>query len=291
MNPSYPVYVISKGRWESRLTVKSLEQRAIPYHLVIEPQEYDQYAAVIDPSNILVLPFSNLGQGSIPARNWVWEHSIEQGAKRHWILDDNIRYFFYVTNNIRHRTTSGASFRAIEDFADRYENMALSGMQYMMFDRHTRTPPPVALNTRIYSCILIQNDIPYRWRGRYNEDTDLSLRALKDGWCTALFYAFPCDKQTTNLHMKGGNTDELYQGDGRLKMAQSLQAQHPDVTTIAWKWGRWQHQVDYRPFKKNRPILKKGVVIPDEPNNYGMVLRKREAPPKEGAGRDEEPRS
>lgn len=276
MNPKYPVYVISKGRWESRLTVKALEARHVPFSLVIESQEYDNYAAVIDPKKILVLPFSNLGQGSIPARNWVWEHSIEQGAKRHWILDDNIRYFFRVTNNIRYRTTSGITFRIIEDWCDRYTNIALAGMQYMMFDRHARQPPPVALNTRIYSCILIQNDIPYRWRGRYNEDTDLSLRVLKDGRCTALFYAFPADKQTTLL-MKGGNTDELYQGDGRLKMAQSLREQHPDVVKIAWKWGRWQHQVDYRPFKYNRPILRPGVVIPDEPNNYGMVLRKRNA--------------
>ncbi len=79
------------------------------------------------------------------------------------------------------------------------------------------------------------------------------------------------------MRMKGGNTDELYQGDGRLKMAQSLQQQHPDVAKIAWKWGRWQHQVDYRPFKNNRPRLKPGAVIPDGPNNYGMVLRKVDA--------------
>ena len=72
MNPSYPVYIISKGRWETRFTSKSLEDMNVPYRIVIEPQEYEQYAAVIDPTKILVLPFSNLGQGSIPARNWVW---------------------------------------------------------------------------------------------------------------------------------------------------------------------------------------------------------------------------
>jgi len=92
-HPRYPIYIISKGRWESRLTSKALEEIQVPYHIVIEPQEYDDYAAVIDPQKILVLPFSNLGQGSIPARNWVWEHSIEQGAERHWILDDNLRWF------------------------------------------------------------------------------------------------------------------------------------------------------------------------------------------------------
>lgn len=277
MNPSYPVYVISKGRWEARLTVRALELRNIPYHIVIEPQEYGEYSAVIDHSKILTLPFSNLGLGSIPARNWVWEHSIEQGAKRHWILDDNIRNFFRLYKNELYPTASGNTFATIEEWADRYRNVALAGMQYLMFStRKSKDTQPLRMNTRIYSIILIQNDIPYRWRGRYNEDTDLSLRALKDGWCTALFNAFIAEKNPT-MRMKGGNTDELYQGDGRLKMAQSLQEQHPDVTKIAWKWGRWQHQVDYRPFKGNKPILKKGVIIPDEPNNYGMVLRKRDA--------------
>lgn len=277
MNPKYPVYVISKGRWKPRQTIRALVERKIPHRVVIEPQEYDQYAAVIDPVTILVLPFSNLGQGSIPARNWIWEHSISEGAERHWILDDNISTFFRLQRNIRYYTNSGATFRAIEEWTDRYTNIALAGMQYKMFAPRKAEHPPVALNTRVYSCILIKNDIPYRWRGRYNEDTDLSLRALKDGWVTAIFYAFLADKQPT-MTMKGGNTDELYQGDGRLKMAQSLQEQHPDVVKIAWKWGRWQHQVDYRPFKNNRPRLKPGVVIPDEPNNYGMVLTKAGKP-------------
>ena len=277
MNPNYPVYIISKGRWESRLTVKSLESRCIPYHIVIEPQEYDHYAAVINPTKILVLPFSNLGQGSIPARNWVWEHSIQQGAERHWILDDNIRDFYRLHKNIKWRTTSGVTFRIIEDWVDRYKNVALAGMQYELLAPRKYKARPIILNTRIYSCILIQNDIPYRWRGRYNEDTDLSLRALKDGWCTVLFYAFLCDKAAT-MQMKGGNTDQLYKQDanfdGRLEMAKSLQHQHPDVVKVVWKWNRWQHQVDYRPFKNNQLILKPSVVIPDEPNNYGMVLTK-----------------
>ena len=93
MNPKHPIYIISKGRWDCRLTSKALERINVPYHIVIEPQEYEQYANVINPKKILVLPFSNLEQGSIPARNWVWEHSISIGAKRHWILDDNIYSF------------------------------------------------------------------------------------------------------------------------------------------------------------------------------------------------------
>lgn len=54
-------------------------------------------------------------------------------------------------------------------------------------------------------------------------------------------------------------------------MAQSLQEQHPDVTTIVRKWGRWQHHVDYRPFRANKFIPREGVVIPTGVNNYGLV--------------------
>jgi len=245
----------------------------VPYQIVVEPQEFDDYAAVIDRNKILVLPFSDLKQGSIPARNWVWTHSIEQGAERHWILDDNIKDFYRLHKNARHRVRSSAPFRAIEDFVDRYENVALAGMHYRFFAPSKQRRPPFILNRRIYSCLLIENEIPHRWRGRYNEDTDLSLRVLKDGWCTMLFYAFLADK-TATMKMKGGNTDELYQGDGRLKMAQSLQRQHPDVVKIGRRWGRWQHVVDYRPFKGNKLIPKEGVVIPQGVNNYGMVLTK-----------------
>lgn len=282
MNPNYPVYIISKGRWESRLTSKALEKMGVPYHIVIEPQEYDQYAAVINPKKILVLPFSNLGQGGIPARNWVWEHSISIGAERHWIIDDNIRKFRRMNNRERIQVSDGTIFRIMEDFIDRYENVALAGPNYTLFGVNTLTSKGIErarFNTRIYSCILIKNDLPYRWRGRYNEDTDLSLCALKDGWCTVLFNIFLADKMKT-MTMKGGNTDKLYKQDdkfdGRFEMALSLQRQHPDITKITRKWGRWQHSVDYRPFKGNRLIKKEGVEIPEGVNNYGMVLVKKE---------------
>jgi len=292
MNPKYPVYIISKGRWESRLTSKALEKMNVPYHIVIEPNEYDNYAEFIDPKKIYTLPDdlrqnpkyaiadqSGICGGGIPARNWVWEHSISIGVERHWILDDNIRWFARIHKNKKIQVDSGVCFKACEDFVERYENIAIAGLQYEMFIPASEKVPPFLLNTRVYSCILIKNDIPYRWRGRYNEDTDLSLSVLKDGWCTFLMQAFVC-KKTATMRMKGGNTEMLYKldnEDGRLLMAKSLVAQHPDVTKITRKWGRWQHQVDYRPFKKNRLIKKEGVIIPEGVNNYGMKLVKRSA--------------
>ena len=273
MNPKYPVYVISKGRWKSRLTSKALEAINVPYKIVVEPQERDQYAMAVDPKKILTLPFSNLGQGGIPARNWVWEHSIAAGAKRHWIMDDNIREFYRMNHNLKVPVASGTILYAAESFVDRYTNVPMAGLQYASFAQRKNNWPAFYLNGRVYSCILLANDIPYRWRGRYNEDTDLSLRILKDGWCTILFIPFLADKIST-MKMKGGNTDQLYKDDGRLKMAQSLVEQHPDVTTIVWKWGRWQHKVDYRRFRKNKLQLKPSIEIPDGIDNFGMKFQR-----------------
>ncbi len=274
MNPKYPIYIISKGRWEKRLTSKMLEELKVPYRIVVEPAEYRKYASVIDEDKILCLPenFSEQGKGSIPVRNWVWNHSIEEGAERHWILDDNIKRIYRFNNNLRVKCMSGTPFYIIEDFVNRYENIAQAGMMYDFFVPEYKYQPAIMFNTRIYSCILIRNDLPHRWRGKYNEDTDLSLRILKDGYCTVLFYAFLIGK-TATLKDKGGNTDTIYNtGDDRLAFAKSLKKQHPDVVQVIRRFNRWHHYVDYTPFKNNMLVRKKDVEIPDVINEFRMKL-------------------
>jgi hypothetical protein len=278
-DPQYPIYVISKGRWDTSYTSRHLADMNVNHRVVIEPQELEQYTAALGRERLLVLPFSNLGQGSIPARNWVWEHSISSGHQWHWILDDNIQGFCRLHLNRRIPVKSGAAFRCIEDLAARYKTVAQAGMNYRFFADETSTRSPVTLNTRIYSCILIRNAMPHRWRGRYNEDTDLSLRFLKDGYATILVNAFLANKVGTMI-MKGGNTDDLYKQDdnfdGRLAMAESLRDQHPDVVTITRKFNRWQHHVNYQPFKQNPLILDDSIARPERTaNEYGLVLKQR----------------
>lgn len=274
MNPSYPVYIISKGRADTRKTAKALDEIAVPFRIVVEPQELETYAAVIPRERILVLPFSNLGLGSIPARNWVWDHATGEGYARHWILDDNIEGFYRLNHNLKTPVGSGTVFRVAEEFVDRYENVPMAGFNYFMFASRKTVMPAFYLNTRVYSCILLRNDGEFRWRGRYNEDTDLSIRFLKAGHCTILFNAFLARKSQT-MTMKGGNSDELYIDEGRKRMAESLVEQHPDVARVSWKWGRYQHHVDYSPFRFNRLKRRAGVEIPPGVNNYGMVLQER----------------
>jgi hypothetical protein len=292
VNPRYPVYVVSKGRWESRLTPKALEAIRVPYHIVVEEQERDEYARVIDPRKILVLdpryqrefdPCDGHGDklrlGPAPVRNFVWDHSIARGFTHHWVMDDNIKGFYRFNRNLKVPVADGAIFHAMEEFCLRFMNIAMAGPNYFMFaPRKTgHKIRPFTPNTRIYSCQFVRNDVPFRWRSRYNDDTDLSLRMLKAGWCTVLFNAFLQEKAVT-MTVKGGNTP-IYQQmgpgfDGRLEMAKALQRLHPDVTKVTRKWGRWQHHVDYRPFAGNRLVLRPGVEPPAGTDEFGMELRR-----------------
>jgi hypothetical protein len=271
MNPRYPVYIISKGRYNRCLTVRELELMKVPYTLIVEAAEASEYAKITHKRNILIMPYDSNGRGSIPARNFAWTHAEVTGHKKHWILDDNIEGFHRLNHNMKPKVTSGTIFRCAEDFTDRYTNVGLSGFNYYSFCKTTDRVPPYYLNTRIYSCILVNHEIKHKWRGIYNEDTDLSIRVLKDGLCTILFNSFLAGKVTT-MRMKGGNTDELYKDDGRKKMALSLQEQHPDIVKVVWKFNRWHHQVNYSKFKANKLIKKPLLFIPNKVNNYGMKL-------------------
>ena len=283
MNPNFPLYIVSKGRSDSRLTSRALELMKVPYFIVIEKQEYKDYSAVIDSKKILILDpdyqrnydvFDDLGssksKGPGPARNFAWAHSISIGAPWHWVMDDNILRFCRLNKNFKIQVNDGTMFRCMEDFVTRYTNVGMAGPNYVMFAKRKQKLPPYILNTRIYSCNLIKNSINLRWRGRYNEDTDLSLRILKQGLCTVQFYAFLQDKITTQK-LKGGNTAEFYANEGTMPKSKMLVDMHPDVSRVVWKFGRWHHHVDYRPFKNNRLIKRLDITVPKGVDNYGMT--------------------
>lgn len=284
MNPQFPLYIVSKGRADSRLTARSLEFMQVPYFIVVEEQEFNAYASVIDKKKILVLDkqyqrdydtFDDLGltksTGPGPARNFVWDHSLANGFSWHWVMDDNIRNFYRLHNNRKIRVADGTIFRCMEDFVLRYENVGMAGPNYFMFAPRRDKVRPFTTNTRIYSCNFIRNDLPWRWRGRYNEDTDLSLRMLKAGWCTIQFNAFLQQKIWTQ-QVKGGNTAEFYAKEGTYNKSRMLVDMHPDLARLAYKFQRIHHVVNYTEFKHMRLKLRDDVEIPQGSDNYGMVL-------------------
>ncbi len=276
--PRYPIFIISKGRAQyGPLTAKALREMGVPFYLMVEPQEYDKYRVLCDwAEDVLVLPEGNHGKGPGRARNACWDYARDVlKTKRHWVLDDNIRAFYRLHQNERIRVGDGTIFRAAEDFVDRYKNIPIAGFGYRFFHPATETQFPFKVNTRIYSTLLIDNDCPYRWRGRYNEDTILSLDVLKDvrknpthedlnavsedgtlknskreRYATVEFVAFLQDKLNTQTQ-KGGNTAEFYQKEGTAAKSAMLVDIHPDVARTADMFKRDHHKVQFEVFRGN----------------------------------------
>ena len=251
--PKYPVYVPTKDRADTNLTAKCLLRDGVPFHLVVEKGQRTAYQKALPDAKQLVLPHE--GRGLFQARNWIKRHAARAGHARHWQLDDNIRKMYRRHKAMRIPCEAGIALAACERFTDRYENVAISGLNYHMFGMEHAKMPPFYVNAHVYSCTLVLTRIPQRWRLLYNDDTDICLQVLSDGWCTILMNAFLCGK-VASMQLSGGNTDTLYQGDGRLKMARALERMWPGVVRTTRRFQRPQHCIDWSKFDtplKRRP--------------------------------------
>lgn len=214
--PRYPIYIPSKGRADICLTPHVLDRFGVPYTLIVEAQEEAAYQAALPHAKLLVLDPAfqdaydtcddlerTIPLGSGPARNMAWADAISRGADWHWIMDDNLQFFDRFHQNRKVRFGDGSVFYLMESFATRWRNVSMAGPNYHMFVIPRTKRPPFQVGTRIYSCNLIRNSVQMRWRGRWNEDTILSLDMLKAGWQTILFNAYLQFKTRTQL-MRGG---------------------------------------------------------------------------------------
>ena len=257
----HPVYIVSKGRWEKPLTANMFKKNDIDFQILVEPQEYENYCEALGEEYVTKLPFSNLGIGSYPARNYAWEDSIKKGYKRHWVFDDNIRAFRRSHKGNRIICNGNKAIKVLEDFTDRYENIGITGFNYSTFVTSS-TSKPFYINTHAYSAMLMKNNMPYRWRLKYNEDVDLCLQVLHNGLCTILFNAFVVDKTSTTAKMKGGNQDELYKGNAfekKVLKARSLEEIWPQYAETKMVWNRPHHFVSWRKHFKHGLVRRKDI--------------------------------
>lgn len=282
--PRYPVYIPSKGRAQNVHTAKMFSQDDVPFKIVVEPKEVPAYVEEWGEENILALPED--GKGLVYSRNWIKDHSIANGDERSWQFDDDVVSLVRLHKGERMYCASNIPLVAAEDFVDRYENVALASFNSEFFcvvnNGVTQVQyPPFYLNSRCYTNFLVLNSLPNRWRFRYNEDTDMTLQVLSDGWCTILFNAFLMRTPAT-LTATGGQMVDMYGGDGRLKMSRELERVWPGVVETRRRFGRPQHYVKNHWAGFDTPLKKKaGVKIPKQPNNYGLKLKEVSPPQSE----------
>ena len=51
----YPVYIISKGRWEKPLTANFFKKDGVDFKIAVEPQEYDAYCDSVGKKYVMKL--------------------------------------------------------------------------------------------------------------------------------------------------------------------------------------------------------------------------------------------
>ncbi len=249
----YPVYVVSKGRYENPITAKYFLSENVDFYIVVEPQEYDLYCKSIPKKNVLKTNFKNLGLGSYPARNFAWEHSKNNGFKKHFLFDDNIYGFIKYNKGQRKYKKYNDPISAKDAlnkliiFSEQYKNIAVCGYNYDYFV--TDSKKPFTYNTHVYSGMLIDNNLPFRWRLKYNEDVDLCLNALHNGYNSILLNAILILKVSTVAKLKGGNQTELYKGnsyDKKVLKVKMLQEVWPQYVQAVNRFGRPHHYVDWK---------------------------------------------
>jgi len=280
INSQFPIFIVSKGRYEIRMTSDALSKLKVKHHIVIEKQEYDLYREHTKGNSFVELVIldkkfqdeykvlDDLGdsksKGPGAARNFVWDYSMKAGYSHHWVMDDNIRDFYSYNKNRRKPIKDSKIFNSllnqIENVACSYSNVYMSGMNYVMFVPDKQKCNPYTLNTRIYSCNFIRNDIPFRWRGRYNEDTILSLDILAKGFCTLQFNVLLQQKITTQK-LGGGNTKEFYAEEGTYPKSKMLIDVYPQYCKMVHRFGRIHHFCNYQIFKNK---LKKCLEVKRE---------------------------
>ena len=248
----YPIYIISKGRAYNPLTAKNLEAAGLDYLIAVEPQEEQEYINALGQHRILVLPFSNLGLGSYPARNYCWEHAKSKGYKYHWLFDDNIKEWRKWVNGKR---VKWLNIETAIMYVEQHTNINQTDISGFEEPNFVVKPPkkPFKSNCHVYSAMLIKNSLPYRWRLKYNEDVDLCLQVLHNNGTTTSCVYYMADKISTSVKMKGGNQDELYKGNDpskKLLKAKMLEAQWPQYAKTVIRFNRIHHFVDWKVFQK-----------------------------------------
>lgn len=224
----YPIFIPSKGRWDNCKTARFLTSAGIGFTLVVEPQDADAYIAVWGEENILVLPWDDPG-GAIHARNWIKDKAEAEGHFRHWQLDDDVRGIVQADHGHQNRCDTDMALSAIEEFCDRYTNVALAGPRHASFGRFAKKP--FQLNNMIPATVwLIRSDLPYSFRVPGGESIDYCFQVLSGGWCTITTNIFQFDT-AASMSESGGATEYFWSG-GRLRRARELQRLWPGLVKV-----------------------------------------------------------
>ena len=214
---TFPVYVLSAGRWKTATTPRQLRVSGIPFTMVVEPEELEHYQRAVPYASFVVLDQSK--QGNAYARKKIQEHSESLEHEYHWQLDDNIAKFQIRRDGKNIAVSAIRVITGCEQFVRIHTNIAISGPAYSVWA--FGYADEMSLNRQAASCMLIKNHTGNYFRGIACVDTDLHMQMLTQGYCTMRFNRLLIDKMATGK-LRGGCTDSDYVDKGREQACRDL---------------------------------------------------------------------
>lgn len=214
----YPIFIPSKGRVGITKTTELLSRENIPFKVVVEPQEYDEYRKVFTEEQLLCLDRNNGKLGY--SRHFIKNYAKNNGYEYHWQIDDNIPNFRIRENGSNIKQPASLVLKPIEDYVERFDNVGICGLRHSVFawtmnDEYT-------YNNQCVSCVLVKSDTKsnYRFDPPIVEDTDFTLQILYEGYSTIIFNRHIFDKPAQGKLKGGCSTD--YNSGGHTSLQQEL---------------------------------------------------------------------
>ena len=264
-----PIFIPSRHRSHIAGTAKVLEKVGVTdFRFIVESDDVAAYSNRFGKERVVELDRRyqeeyetcddrglSLPVGPGAPRNMAWDIAVSEGAGWHWVLDDNLRNQLYRYGQDGFTVVRDGTrwFQELEALITSFSNVVMGGPHCESFVSHRHANVRrFVINSRIYSFNLIKNDLPFRWRGRWNEDTILSLDILKAGFATVLSREFLMKKTATQLS-KGGNTEAFYK-HGTGPKSRMLKIVYPEFVDVVMRYNRIHHYVNYRKHFKHVPL-------------------------------------
>eukprot|EP00759_Apiculatamorpha_spiralis_P035159 PhF_6_TR36127/c0_g1_i2/m.52438 len=195
-----PIFIPSKGRATANGTWTALQEVGLPYTVVVEPQDFDEYKqhhAHYRHASVVSLPKND--QGVQYVRNYIL-YKLSPPVGWYWCIDDDVTVFYALSQQesqqdelVRVNIKQALELASPADALTVAPNACLLGLEYLQFASMAlnKGRPLYRLNSyaNICCCInrsrfpkaLIVPDCDFTYRFPIREDYDMCLQIITNG--------------------------------------------------------------------------------------------------------------
>ena len=220
---SFNIFIPSKSRANDSILLKHLNNKRLPFHVVVEPQDAKKYLETYPYGKIIILPKNNGGIAYV--RQYILEYAHSKKMTWIWMLDDDISPQISVIdrNNKLSKKSLYATMQQIItesfqrgfpkaykiDINKHIDKIAQIGFKHVLW---LREYPKYSINAQVVCNqitalnvpLLQKHQIGYHPGLNFREDIDLTLQIMQSGLLTVRFnrYGYDCNHRRDYKKLK-----------------------------------------------------------------------------------------